>query len=680
MIETLQLIAAVVVVFGPGLALTIALGIRDRLWWVALSAPVTLGLILVTSVLTGVTGARFSAWAVLLVTVLVTGATYAVRRYSPRYPAAEPPAHDSTSRLAQAAGGLLMLSGIVIAFVTWRTGMGTWATPSQEHDPITHGVLTAYIHFSGHAAPWQLAPADVLTGTPVSFYPPGFPQLSAVIADVTGGHVIIGMNLAVLVMLAIAWPLTAGALAAAAVRLTDRDGTWTYIAAGLAGLIASVIYKPTISLAHDGGVYPQAVASVLVPGLVAAMLTIRKRHWAGGVLLGIALAGTIAMHSSAVAALGVTAGAAAVGLLVTKAGRARFTEVVLPLVVTAGVGVVLMLPVLTGSAAQAGSVSDHTTDITALPLGDALDNALSLTYWGFLDPEGDIRQVALGVVTAVAALTLVVFRRGWPIFAAYVAWVGIVVLFQMAPNSIISKTVGAFYYQGFFRLEVNMFLVIPAVIGVAGALVAAALAGLHRLWRFAPATTMVALLGAAALLFIATFGGYVERNTDALAARYAKPDINRYDGSDFAAVEWLHEHVRPGETIMNNGNDGSTLAYVEYGLPVVNTSSMGQEKLVPQTVTLLSRFNTYPDDPQIHRILRDYNVTWVYVDDVAPIILADERSWVRAEFYTLAPGLANIAGLPGMTVAYRSGHVTIYHLDLNAVPSTTPQPTLHPPG
>ncbi|TDQ05002.1 DUF6541 family protein [Labedaea rhizosphaerae] len=680
MIESLQLIAAVLVVLVPGLALLIALGIRDKLWWAALAAPITFGLILITSVLTGLTRIPFTAYAVLVVTALAVGIGFTIRRLSVKPPAYDPPPKaTATVRLAQVVGALLMLAGIVTAYVTWRTSMGAWATPTQEHDPITHSVLTAYIHFTGRAAPWQLAPANVLTGQPVAFYPPGFPQLSAVITDVTGGHPLVGMNLATIVVLAIVWPLTAGALAAAVVRLTDRGPGWTYVAAGLAGLIAAVIYKPTISLPHDGGVYPQAVASVLVPGLIAAMLTVRRRHWAGGVLIGIALAGTISAHSSTIVPIGVTVAGAAIGLLVTRAGRARFAEVVLPLLVTLGFAVILLLPVISGSASQGGSVSDHPPDIEVQTLRQALDNTFDLTYGGFFDPTGALRQLTLGMITILGALAVIVLRRGWPILTAYLAWVGVVMLFQLAPTNVISRTLGAFYYQGFLRLEVNMFLLIPAVIGVGGAMVAAALAGLAKFWRFAPIATLAAVVVATAVLFSTTLSGYADRNTEALTSRYTKPDINRYDMSDFVAVDWLHQHVKPGEVIMNNANDGSTLAYVEFGLPLVNTSSMGQQFLVPQTVTLLSRFNQYPTDGEIQRILRDYNVTWVYVDSWAPIILADQRSWVGAEYYTLAPGLNDIAGLPGMSVAFKSGHVTIYRLDLSAMPATSPQPAGHPP-
>ena len=669
MIETLQLLVAFVVVLGPGFALLIALGIRDRLWWAALSAPITFGLVLLTSVLTGIAGIRFTAWMVLVLTVIAVGIGFLIRRLSVKPPATDPA--PPTPRLPQVIGGLLILTGIAIAFTTWRNGMGTWATPTQEHDPITHSVLTAYIHFTGHAAPWQLSPANVLTGQPVAFYPPGFPQLSAVITDVTGGHPIVGMNLASIVMLAIVWPVSAGSLAAAVVRLTDRGPGFTYLAAGLAAVFAAVIYKPTISLPHDGGVYPQAVASVLVPGLIAGMLTVRRRHWAGGVLVGIALAGTISAHSSTIVPIGVTVIAAAIGLLFTRAGRTRFVEAVLPLLVTLGFAVLLLIPVLSGSAAQSGSVSDHPPDINTQTFHQALDNTFDLTYGGFFDADGALRQLTLGMITLLGVLAIVVLRRGWPILTAYLAWAGIVMLFQLAPTNVISRTLGAFYYQGFLRLEVNMSLVIPAVIGVAGALIAATLARLDRYWRFAPIATMAAVVAAVAVLFSTTLSGYAHRNTEALANRYVKPDINRYDASDFGAAAWLHDHVKPGERIMNNANDGSTLAYVEYGLPLVNTASMGQEILVPQTVTLLSRFNRYLYDADVQQTLHDYNVTWVYVDSWAPVILADTRSWVHAEYYTLAPGLNDIANLPGISVAFRSGHVTIYRLDLKAVPQPT---------
>jgi hypothetical protein len=51
------------------------------------------------------------------------------------------------------------------------------------------------------------------------------------------------------------------------------------------------------------------------------------------------------------------------------------------------------------------------------------------------------------------------------------------------------------------------------------------------------------------------------------------------------------------------------------------------------------------------------------------LIAASPTSWVGQTRYSVAPGLQNVAGLPGLSVAYQTGHVTVYRLDLDAVPA-----------
>ena len=62
----------------------------------------------------------------------------------------------------------------------------------------------------------------------------------------------------------------------------------------------------------------------------------------------------------------------------------------------------------------------------------------------------------------------------------------------------------------------------------------------------------------------------------------------------------------------------------------------------------------------------------VYVDTDTPAIgSAGSPELGRARRLPVAPGLRDLDGLPGLTVAFRSGSVTVYALDLAAV---GPQP------
>jgi hypothetical protein len=51
--------------------LLIALGVRERLWWAGMSAPLTMGLVLVTGVIAGVSGLTIYSFAVITALAVV---------------------------------------------------------------------------------------------------------------------------------------------------------------------------------------------------------------------------------------------------------------------------------------------------------------------------------------------------------------------------------------------------------------------------------------------------------------------------------------------------------------------------------------------------------------------------------------------------------------------------------
>ena len=98
-------------------------------------------------------------------------------------------------------------------------------------------------------------------------------------------------------------------------------------------------------------------------------------------------------------------------------------------------------------------------------------------------------------------------------------------------------------------------------------------------------------------------------------------------------------HVRPGQRILNSANDGSTILYTEYGLPVVNLATLGSAT-APYTYQLLGGFRDYPTDPTVRRDLLDLHVDWLYVDDQAPAIGVGGApfAWPQADRLTVPRG------------------------------------------
>jgi hypothetical protein len=686
LIPGLPLAAAIVALLAPGFSVLIALGVRERLWWVGMSAPVTMGLVLVTAVITGALGIRFSIYSFAAVTVLAAGLAFGGQWLNRRRTGPQPVETPDESAVdegraapgtltgkafvvARLAGLVIGLGGIALGVLTWKRGLGSWSTPTQEHDPVTHSLLTAFIAFTGKAAPWQVMPVDVIGDTSIQFYPPGFSSMAALVTELVG-DTMTALNLVTVAMVAVALPLGVAALTVAVLRHSGLGRGWHELAAGIAALVSAVLYRPGIAFAHDGGILPNASAMALVPGLVAAMLVIRKRHWAGALAIAVASAGVVAVHPSAAASVVLTLVAAWVGFLFTSAGRAQIRQSFLPLAVTGVFAMIFALPVILGILSLRSGLGDARADITPAPLKEAVGAVVKLPYAGYFDRSGVLGQLTLGVLALAGALAIVVFRRGWPILTAWLFWAAVTFTFHRSPNSGLGAAVGSYFYRVGTRIDSHMYLLIPVLVACLFVLPAAALYGvrLRRLSfaqfvRARPVIVLGGLVVALGALFMATFRGYYDQNVNALEQRYANPEFTRYNASDTAAVDWLHNHVQAGEAILNSANDGSTLAYVKYGLPIVNTIPDGGNAIADR-VTLLRSFNTYPLDPQIQAILRKMNIDWVYVDENAPMIGTDPQHWNGGHAYTVAPGLERIAGLPGLSAVFHSGTVTVYHLSL----------------
>lgn len=690
LIDFAHLATGLAVLFVPGLLLLYVCGVRSWAVLAGVAVPLTAGLALLVSVVTGVTGIPFHLLSFVVITALVAVLAGVIRRWAlPRIQAraktagtvsGTAPSHQEgvrelrgkTLAAARVLGLLTGLAGIVLGWWMWQRGLGSWSTPPQEHDQITHSVITAYIEHTGNAAPWQMRPLDLVEGEPLAYYPSGFSRLAALVVNVVG-DTMTSLNLVTVVILAIAWPLSAAALTAVLIRLSGLGKGWVALAAGIAMPVAVSLYRPAIALAHDGGIVPNAAALVMVPGLVAVMLLTTRQEWKLVIPLGIACAGVFSVHPSAVVSVVLTLLAAWIGLLLTASGRAWLRSTVMPLLAVSAVALVFGIPVLAGLIGGAESVTGAPATIGPTAFGTALENTFALTYHGYFDPRGEESQLAIGMLAVAGVVAVAVFRRGWPIATVYLFWAGVSLTFQLSPNSGPASTVAGYFYNSFTRLQSHVSFAIPAL--VAGLFVFSAVAFLSIPWprmqrpRFLPGRPVIALsvltAGIAALLSTSILS-YVEMNSTVLARRYKEPEFTRYDAADEVAMAWLDRHVQPGERILNNANDGSTLAYVRYELPILNTVSTGSRQ-TPESTELLKSFDNYPDNPEVRSILLDKNIRWVYVDSEAPVIGALPSDWHGQSEYSFAPGLEDLEGLPGLEEAFTQDHVTVYRLDLEVV-------------
>ncbi|WP_037368410.1 DUF6541 family protein [Amycolatopsis orientalis] len=688
-------LAGLAVLAVPGLLVQLAAGIRDKLWLAALTAPVSVGVYGLAGLASGIPGLSFGIPLALAVTVLLSAIVFAVAWLCRGRTEPAPVEKPDTALLPELAGrwlpaakigaAVLVLGGIALAMQQWHGGLGSWDTYPQEHDTIIHMVLVAYISDTGRAAPWDLLPIDVLTGQPVSFYPSGLPLPAALTGELTGGP-ITGFNVMNALITGPVFVLGSAALAAAVFRRLRAGSGWTALAGGAAALIAAGLFRPGVQLLHDGGIAPNAAAMSMAPGVLAALITAGGlpgwgpgSRWLRAVVLGIGVAGVFSVHPSVAATVGLSVVVFWIVEAFTKRGR-EILRGQWPVLLAAGVVAALAsASTLLGSASQATRTGTWAPDIPPGPFGEALSSNLKLTYGGYFDPHGIFSQLSAGVLALAGVLVIVVLRRGWGVAAMWLFWLAIVVDFKVHPRSGIGSMVGSPFYKSYVRIQSHISLFIPVLAAIALVFVAIGIVRLFGMVKKSGAFGHARRFAGpvSAVLLAAALAGYVgyasipyeHRNAEVIASRYAKPEFTRVNDDDKRAAKFVEDHIQPGERMMNSANDGSTYAYVEDRVPVVNVVTLGSA-IEPETYELLRSFRDYPTDPRIRKIVLSLNIGWVYVDSQAPGMGAgpgSPNSWYTAPVFELAPGLRNLDGLPGLSVAFRSGTVTVYKLDRAAL-------------
>ncbi|OZM73224.1 hypothetical protein CFN78_10175 [Amycolatopsis antarctica] len=685
-------LVGLLVLVVPGLLLQLAAGVRDKLWLAAMTAPASVGVFVVAGVTSAIPGVSYSPLLVVVVTVVLAAIVFGLARWRRHWagtPAATEPADGAGpaflpalsprfALLAKLGALAFCLVAIVLAFQPWRSGLGGWETYPQEHDTIIHTVLVGFISHTGEGAPWQLLPLDMITGEPVSFYPSGLPLTAALTGDLAGGP-IAGFNIVNALMVGPVFVLGCAALTAAVLRRIGLRAEWIALAGGIAAIVAAGLYRPGVNLLHDGGIAPNAVAMSLTPGIIAGIVTLGRSQWLRAAILGLGLAGIFSVHPSVVATVGASVVVFWLAEAFTRQGRAMLRSQWPVLLGAAAVAAVAAAAQVLGSLGQAGRTGSWLPDIPPAALGDAVGTNLMLTYGGYYDSKQVFAQAAAGLLALAGAVAVLLTRKGWAALAMWGFWLLVSIDFKISPGSGFGSTIGSFFYKSYVRVQAHVSVFVPLMAAIAIVFVAAGIARLvaspPKLPAFArvlrqrgPVTAGLIVL--IAVGYVASPGlAYEHRNAEIVAQRYAKPEFVRVGEDDRKASEWLAGRVQPGERVMNSANDGSTYAYTEEDVPVVNVVTLGAIQ-APYTYALLEKFDDYPRDPQIRRTILDLNIRYVYVDSQAPTMGAGPGApdnWLGEPTFTVAPGLERVDGLPGISVGFRSGSVTVYELDRGAL-------------
>ena len=653
--DALTLALAAAWVLLPGALVLAAAGVR-RVPVLLGAAPATsIGVSTVVATLTGLSGTRFAWWGVLAATAVLALLVAAVRGRG-----REPFETGRTPRGPAIAAGVLVLAAGATACELFRRGLGALATPTQEHDALTHTLVAARVLRAGDAAPWRGQALDVVTGVPAQYYPNGLHQWAALVAGTGDVSVVSGLNATSVLVLALVQPLGLLALAA---RTLPR--AWLP-AGGVAAVASALAYQPLQAMHHDSGALANAAAIAFAPGVVALLLPppSTPARAVGGLVpaLALACAGAVTVHPSAA----LTVGGGVLGWFVLDAVVGRrtpwrgtwFTGLAgAGALVAALVGTALARAAATGG----GSSSRFVRDVDPQSLPDALHRVLTLPLQGGIDPAATREQWWLAVPVLLGVL--LAGRRAGAVALTWLVWTAIAVAYLVDLRGPGLDLVWDSAWNSYYRVVAHGTPWAWLLAGVAVVRLADLLTGPLPA-RVAPRGAPL-LAGALGLALLAGAGSDVlPTEVRALRERYADPAYQRVDADDAAAGRFLAEHVRPGQRVLNSGNDGSTYAYVLEGVPVLATTAVPTAPL-PDLRTLLKRFRDLPTDPEVQDLVRRHDVAWVVVDADAPWlpIRGEVAQFFSSDVYQVPPGLQGLDDVPGVSAVFRSGTVTVYAVD-----------------
>lgn len=672
--KTLWVLAvATSVLFVPGAIVLLAARVRRVSWFAGVAPPISLGIASLTAMGCALIGVPFGPGPLGLVVGLVALVGVGVRWRSPRTPLTGP--RRRPVEVAGAACGVVLVAGAIAAGVrSWLAGMGSLRTLPQEHDMVVHTTLTAFIERTGRGAPWQLLPADLLTGAPAQPYPAGLHLLSAVVARFAGDAVV-GLNAVSIVVCAVVWPVSVATLGVLAARRARMGFGIAMLAGGMAAVVAIGLQQPMFLLNHVGGMLPNATALAMTPGILTALVTMPLA--AGPVLAaGLACAGAVAVHPSAGVTVGVSLVAWCAGELFTRGGAVFAKDRVRAVGAAVVVAGMMSLPGLAAVLSQSTTVTSFPSEKPAETLTQAVGRVFAVPYDGFPGDTVPLGAGQFAVMLLLLAGLVAILVRGapWGLITTWGAWAIVVVAMYVSPGRGWEAGITRYFYNATFRISSHLNLFVPVIASLGVVFTAAAVARrLPRLPSLRPSAGRWAAVGLVTVLAV-TYGvavlpGYLRTGQSTVASRFSNPTpYLRVSPDDLAAIRWLAPRVLPGQRVLNSANDGSTYLYVLGGVPVVNVLTLGAATWRP-SYALLEDFNRYRTDRDVRRALIDFDIAWIYVDTKTPTISSAgaPENWVSGPSYGLAPGLLNLEALPEVRPAFRSGTVAVYSVDLNAI-------------
>lgn len=590
-----SLAVAVVVMFGPGLGLGLAIGARRLTLW-AIAPAISVTFLSLVAIVYGKIGITWSPLPVMAALVVVAVPIAVVRQLLRRRIGRPERPRPELS------GWTVAALGIAAAIIGAQLVIGLQAPDriSQTFDAYFHLNGIRYVLDTGSASSFDIQ-GLVLPAGQRPFYPAGWHAVASLVAATGVASIPVAVNAVSVVIAALVWP--AGCLLLMR-SLMPKSRT----AALATGVLAAAFPAFPIMMLTFGVLYPYCLALAMLPAALG---------------LGFAIGQARSLHGSGIFFKSVLLVLALVGIAFAQpAGAFAWAAMVLPLVVWRAVPAIarldglrrviwwavlaLGLVVFAAVWIWFGRIGANTPWIAYTNLLGALGEAL---FHGFKASFPSLIACVLALVGVVDLIR----RREKPWFVG--TWAVTIVLFVVAaggPSWKLRAWVDGIFYRDPPRL--SSLLVIAAV--------PMAVFGVVALWRlvqrrtgarFEPGSAKAQALAAASLvlLVVATqaspamwmqLGLTMRAYTDA-------EDAPILSGSERKLIERMPEHVPADALVAGNPWTGAPFAYALTGIHMMNPHF--NSYLYPEAQLINERLNEALEDPAVCEAVRSTGVTYV---------------------------------------------------------------------
>ncbi|GAA4806193.1 hypothetical protein GCM10023353_06620 [Tomitella cavernea] len=651
----------------------VALTVRLR-WTVAaaLAIPITFGMVVVGTIVTGASGLPWNSWSALvtLVIFLALGAVYSFT-LARRASAGHAPSDDSDgpvpadgparrSWLAPPAG--VPWAGVAAAVVGVLVGAGTIfgilfrglskvpdgiASLSNVWDEQWHANVITFIDDTGIAGATDLGRLFQVETHADFYYPDAWHALGALLKSLTGSDILPVINIWTMTCLALVIPLSAAALAWRIVRDRFSPGA-AALAAGCAGAVSGVLpslpYVEFLTTAN-----PNAVGAAMAGMTVVLVMSVtgapRRIPLAALGLIGIA-----GVHPSGAVFSALLLGLWWVFEALWRPRRGRLRD----LAALAGVAVLtvaVMLPQIRGVLGEQTSIESYDFSLD-LSRWTAVHDAFTLTnQWTAPFP-------APWVLLAFAVLACVVLLARFSVWMT-VVWALMLLVVCDAIEAVggtatdLLRVFSNAFYTDPRRLQYAVALI---VVALGGAGIALAVWGVYSaLRRWVPARRGLAAV-VLVLLTIAvpvTSGAVVSTYADRMGAMAVGDRFGRMiSPDDRAAMQYLATLPDARTTtIFVDPDQGMGWMYALEGLHPLFTHFAFPDPVGPRTWALWDRLNTAGINPRVDAALQQLDIKYV--------VMSPPVYW---PFQTVPRGLLDLDRTPGLKRIYDNGETKIYEV------------------